>query len=215
MANPAHVTANKTRVLDPGADSAPMVVVYRGLGPEYAETYAYDTADWMIRQIQKAIPKETLSKIIFAVPDDYNQDCEKCIQQAKALIDKRNGKISTYSLCGFSRGGAPVYKNLTLRTWKILGLIDPVTPAMAKIPDTAVDDYASRIRCVYGVSHWGTKPPKDKLPKNYSKDERSHVETRDFYAHLKDLKVEMIDGDDQGHADMPGVFFKKYGSSFL
>jgi hypothetical protein len=39
---------------------------------------------------------------------------------------------------------------------------------------------------------------------------------RDFYDHLKALKVDMIDAtDSQGHADMPAVFFKKYGSSFL
>jgi hypothetical protein len=81
MANPVQVTENKTRVLDPGVDSGPLVVVYRGLGPEFGKAYAYDTADWMIGQIQKAIPKESLNKIVFAVPDDYNQDCEKCIQQ--------------------------------------------------------------------------------------------------------------------------------------
>jgi hypothetical protein len=215
MATPVQFTENKTRVLDPGADSAPMVLVYRGLGPEFREAYAYDTADWMIGQIQKAIPKESLNRIIFAVPDDYNQDGEKCIQQAKELIEKRKGTISSYSLCGFSKGGAPVYKNLTRRTWKILGLIDPVSPSMEGFSDKAVDDYASRIRCVYGVSHWGTKPAKDKLSKDYSKDEKVHVKTRDFYLHLKALKVDMIDGDDQGHADMPRVFFKKYGSSFL
>ena len=72
MSYPVQVTKNKTRVLEPGAASAPMVVVYRGLGPEFRKAYAYDTADWMIGQIQKAIPKESLNKIIFAVPDDYN-----------------------------------------------------------------------------------------------------------------------------------------------
>jgi hypothetical protein len=215
MATPVQITKNKTRVLDPGADSAPMVVVYRGLGPEFKEAYAYDTADWMVRQIQKAIPTESLSKIIFAVPDDYTQDSEKCIQEAKELVEKRNGKISSYSLCGFSKGGAPLYRNLSRRTWRILGLIDPVSPSMEGLSDKAVDDYAARIRCVYGVSHWGTEPPTDKPSKDYSKDERVYVKTRDFYAHLKALKVQMIDGDDQGHPDMPGVFFKKYGSSFL
>jgi hypothetical protein len=215
MGNPVQITDNKTRVLDPGADSAPMVVVYRGLGPEFRQAYAYDTADWMISEIQRAVPKESLSKIIFAVPDDYNQDCEKCLQQAKDLIDKRKGNISSYSLCGFSKGGAPLYRNLTRRTWKILGLIDPVSPGMEGFSDKAVDDYAPRIRCVYGVSHWGTQPAKDKLPKDYSKDERGYVTIRDFYRHLKALKVQMIDGDDQSHKDMPGVFFKKYGSSFL
>ena len=215
MANPVQITENKTRVLDPGADSAPMVLVYRGLGPESGKAYAYDTADWMIVQTQKAIPKETLSQIIFAVADDYNQDSEKCIHQAKALIDKRKGLISSYSLCGFSKGGAPVYRSLTRKTWKIVGLIDAVSPSMEALSDKVVDTYAAKIRCVYGVSHWGTRPPKDKQSKAYTKNERVYMKTKDFYDHLKALKVEITDGDDQGHAEMPGVFFKKYGSSFL
>jgi hypothetical protein len=53
VGNPVHVTKNKTRVLDPGVPSAPMVVVYRGLGPETGKDYAYDTADWMIEQDKK------------------------------------------------------------------------------------------------------------------------------------------------------------------
>ena len=63
MSNPVQVTKNKTRVLDPGAASAPMVVVYRGLGPETGKDYAYDTADWIIEQIKKAIPKESLEEV--------------------------------------------------------------------------------------------------------------------------------------------------------
>lgn len=39
---------------------------------------------------------------------------------------------------------------------------------------------------------------------------------KDFYDHLKALDVDRIDATDkQGHSDMPAVFFKKYGSSFL
>jgi hypothetical protein len=215
MSTQVQVTKNKTRVLDPGADTAPMVLVFRGLGPEMGKAYAYDTADWMMTQIQNAIPNEVLNKIIFAVAYDYNQDSERCIQEAKELIDQRNGKISGYSICGFSKGGAPVYRNLARRVWKIVGLIDPVSPSMEAIQDTAVDKYASQIRCVYGVSHWGTIPPKTKAAKDYSKNERVYVKTKDFYDHLKALKVQMIDGDSQGHADMPGVFFKKFGSSFV
>jgi len=217
MGNPVQITKNKTRVLDPGANSAPMVVVYRGLGPETGKDYAYDTADWIIEQIKKAIPKASLNQIIFAVPDDYNQDCETCLHQAKELIDKRNGNISSYSLCGFSKGGAPLYKNLSRRTWKILGLIDPVSPSMVKgFSNAAVDKYASKIRCVYGVSHWGTRPPPGAVPKHYTKSQRGYMTIRDFYDHLKALKVDMIDAaDNQGHSDMPEVFFKKYGSSFL
>jgi hypothetical protein len=211
MANSVQVTKNKTLVLDPGADTAAMVVVYRGLGPEMGKSYAYDTAKWMMETIQKAIPQESLNKIIFAVPDDYNQDCESCIQQAKERIDQRKGKISSYSLCGFSKGGAPVYKNLSRRTWKILGLIDAVSPSMEGISDKVVDAYSSRIRCVYGVSHWGSpnSPPG-------SKEARVYKKTLDFHNHLQALKVDMIDATkQQGHRDMPEAFFKEYGSSFL
>jgi hypothetical protein len=39
---------------------------------------------------------------------------------------------------------------------------------------------------------------------------------KDFYDHLQALNVDMIDAtDNQGHRDMPAVFFRKYGSSFL
>jgi hypothetical protein len=107
LGNPVHVTKNKTRVLDPGVNSAPMVVVYRGLGPETGKDYAYDTADWMIEQIKKAIPNESLNRIIFAVPDDYNQDCETCLHQAKELIDKRKGNISSYPPAGSQRAVRP------------------------------------------------------------------------------------------------------------
>ena len=204
-------------MLDPGADIVAMVIVYRGLGPEMGKAYAYDTADWIIEQVKKAIPKESLDKIIFAVPDDYNQDCETCLHQAKQLIDKRNGKISSYSLCGFSKGGSPVYQNLSRKPWKILGLIDAVSPSMVKgFSNTDVDKYAPRIRCIYGVSHWGTRPPPGTSPKHYTKSQRGYMTIKDFYDHLKALDVDMIDAtDNQGHADMPAVFFKKYGSSFL
>ena len=42
-----------------------------------------------------------------------------------------------------------------------------------------------------------------------------NTKTKDFYDHLKELNVDMIDGDDNHHYEMPRIFFKKYGSSFL
>lgn len=210
-----HVTNNGTRVFDAGADSAPMVVVYRGLGPEAGADYNYDTASWILQQIIAAIPKDTLEKIIFAVADDYTQPCKTCIQEATELVSKRNGTISSYSICGFSKGGAPLYKNLQLKDWKIVGLIDPVTPTMESMADSVVDGFASRIRCVYGVTHWGKEPLAKKLPKDYTKSERGYTKTKEFYDHLKDLKVTIIDADSDGHSDTPGIFFKNYGSAFL
>ena len=209
------VTENKTRVLDPGADTAPMVVVYRGLGPEMGKAYAYDTADWMIDQIQKALPKEMLNRIIFAVPDDYNHDCDQCIKQATAVIEKRGGKVGIHSLCGFSKGGAPVYRNLSRRPWQIVGLIDAVSPSMEGHSDKIVDGYSAKIRCIYGVSHWGPKPPKDKSPNSYSRGEKVYTKAREFYDHLKSIGAKITDGDTQGHAEMPGLFFRKYGADFL
>jgi hypothetical protein len=152
------------------------------------------------------------------VPDDYSVDLETSIQQATALI---KGKITTYSLCGFSKGGAPLYRNLTKRTWKILGLIDPVSPSMVKLTkDTrmdngVVDPYFKKIRCIYGVSHWGTPPPPGKDRKAYNGNEVSYAEIKDFYDHLKDLGVDMIDAGKKSHKEMPEAFFEQYGSSFL
>ena len=214
-------TKNDTVVLDPGIGSAPMVIVYRGLGPERGPDYDYDTAEWILGEIQKAIPKETLSKIIFVAPDDYTKDLGTSVQQAKDLI---KGSISSFSLCGFSRGGEPVYRNLASQPWKIVGLIDPVPPDWEPVKqgdkkgprfdNSVVDRYASKIRCVYGVDHWGDRPAKGQPPT--TKEEKNWVAVNEFHKHLKGLKVAMTDATDkQSHKEMPGVFFKKYVSSFL
>lgn len=203
-------TDNNTLVLDAEVENAPMVIVYRGLGPETGPDYAYDTAEWMMGEIQDALAPDLLKKIIFVVPDDYDHDCETCIQQATAKIKT---KISGFSLCGFSKGGKPLYKNLRLRAWKILGLIDPVSPSMEGLDNEIVDKYASKIRCVYGV--WGDKPPDDKDPKAYTKKERLYVKNTDFHAHVKELKGAQQVFRSDGHPQMPGVFFKKFGAAFV
>jgi hypothetical protein len=207
------VTANQTRVLDPAAntsqddvsfaDPAPpapdamaMVVVYRGLGPEAGHDYAWDTADFLVRQIITTVPADVLSKVIFVVPDSYTVDCAKCIKQATELIDARNGKISSYSLCGFSRGGANVYANKSLKNWKILGLIDPVTPGSSNV----VDSVAAKIRCVYNVNNWDPKKYKDTV--------------KNFRNYLKNLKVKMVEAPDK-HWDMPALFFKTYARELV
>lgn len=215
-------TANKTKVLDPLAgaktfEALPMVVVYRGLGPETGPSYNWDTADWMILQIKNATPKELLSKAIFVVPDDYRVDCGTCLHQAEQLIGK-NRIISFYSLCGFSRGGECVYKYLSLRAWRILGLIDPVSPTMEGYKNDVVDKFASSIRCVYNIRNWGKPPKEGKRRESLTKGEKNYETLTTFYDHLKkDLNVKMVDATDvrnpdtNNHADMPALFFKTYG----
>jgi len=214
-------TKNKTLVLDAEAANAPMVVVYRGLGPETGKrAYQYDTSDFIMKQIQKALSDDLLKKIIFVVPDDYNVDLETSIQQATALV---KGKITTSSLCGFSKGGAPLYKNLTKRTWKIVGLIDPVSPSMVKLSNDGkqrmdngvVDPYVKSLRCIYGVDHWGTAPDKGKAPKAYTDGEVSYTKIKAFYDHLKEIGVKMIDAGNKSHAEMPRAFFEEYGPDFV
>jgi hypothetical protein len=86
----------------------------------------------------------------------------------------------------------------------------------AVISDVLRDKYAPRVRCIDGVSHWGTWPPAGTPPKHYTKSQRGYLTIKDFCDHLKALDVDMIDAtDNQGHSDMPAVFFKKYGSSFV
>lgn len=212
------VTKNNTLVLDAEVENAPMVVVYRGLGPEVDSDHAYDTSEWMLEQIKEALSDDLLKKIIFVVPDDYTVDLEHAIQQATALI---KGKVTTYSLCGFSQGGVPLYKNLRKRPWKIVGLIDPVSPSMVwvskdkRMENDVVDPYAKSIRCIYGVSHWGTEPAEGKDPKAYTKKERGYTTIKDFYDHLTDLGVKMIDAGKKRHPEMPEAFFEEYGSDFI
>jgi len=203
-------TENKTLVRDAEVENAPLVIVYRGLGPETGPDYAWDKAEWMMGQIEDALSDDLLKKIIFVVPDDYNQDCETCIQQATAKI---KAKVTGFSICGFSKGGAPLYNNLRLRAWKIVGLIDPVSPSMEGLDNEIVDKYASKIRCVYG--DWGDKPAEDKDPKAYTKKERVYVKKRDFHAHVKGLKGAQQVFRSEGHPQMPGIFFTKYGSAFV
>jgi hypothetical protein len=214
-----HTTQNKTMVFDPEVDTANVVVVYRGLGPEYKKSYSYDTAAWLLGEARSGVGKDLESKIIFVVPDDYNQDCATCIDQATKVIKT---KINRYSLCGFSKGGSQVYKNLRLKVWKILGLIDSVSPTMVKktsdgerYKDDIIDDYVSQIRCVYGVSHWGAPPPKGRKPEHYTDNDWSFVKTKNFHDHLEEIKAEMTDDDKDDHSDMPRVFFKTYGSAFV
>jgi hypothetical protein len=203
----------RTLVLDPlagdktpyTAPALPMVVVYRGLGPETGkEWFKYDTADWMVDQIynNSSLPLEFRDNVIFVVPYDYSEKCKllDCLHEAEQkLIDNRNGETSFYSLCGFSRGGACVYDplNLYLRDWSILGLIDPVLPSNIEV----LDNFAHRIRCVYGLKTWGDKDTQG----------RRQV----FFEHLASKGAKVVWREDVIHQDMPALFFYTYGSDLV
>ena len=187
-------------------DALPMVIVYRGLGPESG--YSWDDAEWMAKEIVKATP-ELVKKVIFVVPYDYNQDCETCIQQATKLINERNGTISSYSLCGFSQGGTCVYKYVAIRDWKIVGLIDPVPPTTTLDKDgkahSVLDSVPARnIRYVYNANNWS----KSKLLGGI-KELRNYLKKRG-------VDVAAADAANKAgvqHPDMPGLFFKTFGGA--
>ena len=103
-------------ILDPESDSAPAAVVYGGL-------YNWEGA-WLIPRI----PEDLKKNVIFVLPTHYTNDCAVCLKELRDKISP--DKISSYSLCGYSRGGIDVYKYFRLVNWKILGLIDPSAPTM-------------------------------------------------------------------------------------
>jgi hypothetical protein len=172
-------------VLDPELDSAPVVVVYGGL-------YGWEGA-WLINKI----PVDLKQSAIFVLPYHYETDCALCLKELRSKVS--TDKISSYSLCGYSRGGICVYQYWKLEDWKILGLIDPSAPRMYKPPfaDTVLDSVSTKIRCVYWVPNWGKDGYDGKIP--------------DFAQHLRDLKVKMTEKATP-HPDMPKFFFTTYGS---
>jgi hypothetical protein len=173
-------------VLDPETDSAPVAVVYGGLyGWEY---------DWLIPRL----PLDLKQSVIFVLPTHYLVDCGACLKELHQKISP--DRISSYSLCGYSRGGINVYKYLTLVDWKILGLIDPSAPQMGGFQDTVLDGAKDKIRCVYWMNNWSKA---DYFPKIQS-----------FHDHLTDLKVRMTDQTPTLHSKMPTFFFETYRSDF-
>ena len=162
-----------------------MVVVYGGL-------YGWEGA-WLINKI----PVDLKQSAIFVLPYHYETDCALCLKELRSKVS--TDKISSYSLCGYSRGGICVYQYWKLEDWKILGLIDPSAPRMYKPPfaDTVLDSVSTKIRCVYWVPNWGKDGYDGKIP--------------DFAQHLRDLKVKMTEKATP-HPDMPKFFFTTYGS---
>ena len=173
-------------VLDPESGSAPAIVVYGGL-------YGWEGA-WLAPKI----PSDLKQSTIFVLPTHYTNDCATCLKELRAEISP--DKISSYSLCGYSRGGIDVYKYLKLETWKILGLIDPSAPTMGGYEDTVLDGVKDKVRCVYRMANWKGA---DYFPKIDS-----------FHQHLVDLKVKMVDNTATPHDQMPKLFFETYRSDF-
>ena len=173
-------------VFDPGLQqAAPAVVLFGGL-------YGWE-GPWF----KEHLPANTLNEMIFACPLHYTNDCADALKDLSSVIS--DDKISSYSLCGYSRGGIEVYRYKDLKDWKILGLIDPSAPTMGKFPDTVLDSQKSKIRCFYNLGNWEGA---DYYPKIQS-----------FHQHLIDIKADLTD-EAHLHQNIPKFFFLKYGAAF-
>ena len=172
-------------VVDPETSPAPAVVVYGGL-------YGWE-GEWLVHEI----PPYLLAKVIFVLPRHFTNDCGACLKELHTKISPEN--ISSYSLCGYSRGGVEVYRYQNLIEWKILGLIDPTAPTMGGFQETVLDGVSDKIRCVYWVPNWGKDGYGGRIPS--------------FAQHLRDLGVKMKE-QATDHRYMPALFFGVYGSEF-
>ncbi len=174
-------------VLDPGLDSAPAIVVYGGL------------RGWQGAWLINRIPSDMLQSAFFIMPYQFTADCNVCLKEFRGKAD--TSKVSSYSLCGYSRGATPVYQYFKIEEFKLIGLIDPGSPDLndPKYDDTVLDSVATKIRCVYWVPNWGKGGYGGRIP--------------DFAQHLRDLKVKMTEKAVE-HEDMPNFFFKTYGMDF-
>jgi hypothetical protein len=173
----------------PDRDWPSAVVVYGGL-------YGWEGA-WLLKKIPLAVQQS----VVLVLPKHYTNKLKDCLDELHAQIKPEN--ISSYSLCGFSRGGVEVYRyraaaEVGVKDWKILGLIDATAPTMAQFPDTVLDSVKNKVRCVYWVPHWTDYG--DKVP--------------NFAKHLRDIKVNIVE-EQIHHADMPKLFFDRFKSDFV
>jgi hypothetical protein len=176
---------DRSVVIVPDTDWPRAVVVYGGL-------YGWEGA-WLIKQIPAALQ----SALLFVLPKHYTNDCAACL----AEVDTRlKIPISSYALCGYSRGGIEVYRNMNLKPWKILGLIDPSAPTLGDFTDDVLDSVSSKVRCVYWVPNWGKTGYQGRVPR--------------FAQHLRDLKVMMVEKATP-HDVMPASFFQEFGKELL
>ncbi|HET9902628.1 MAG TPA: hypothetical protein VFQ27_02865 [Xanthobacteraceae bacterium] len=172
-------------VMMPERKPAPAIVLYGGL-------YHLEGA-WFVKQIPAALT----ACVAFVLPKHYTNKCTTCLDELHSQIAADD--ISSYSLCGYSRGGVEVYRYRDLKDWKIFGLIDPTAPSMGGFKDTVLDAKKDRIRCVYWVPNWGKDGYGGRIPA--------------FAQHLRDLKVDMKE-EAVGHKHMPTYFFKTYGKEW-
>ena len=173
-------------VTDPESSPCPAVVVYGGL-------YGWE-GEWLVHEI----PQDLLRSVIFVLPTHFTNDCNACLKELHAKIGPE--KITSYSLCGYSRGGVEVYRYQSIVPWKILGLNDPTAPTMGGFSETVLDNVSNKIRCVYWVPNWGKDGYGGRIPS--------------FAKHLRDLKVKMLEQATQ-HRYMPSLFFSAYRTDLL
>jgi len=173
-------------VLDPESGPSSAVVVYGGLHGWQGE--------WLVPEI----PEYLRRSVIFVLPRDFRNDCNACLKELHRKISPEN--ITSYSLCGYSRGGVEVYRYRNLAQWKILGLIDPTAPTMGGFRETVLDSVSYKIRCVYWVPNWGKDGYGGRIPS--------------FANHLRDLKVKMVEQAKE-HRYMPSLFFNNFGFDLL
>ena len=173
-------------VIVPEVNPSPAIVLYGGL-------YGYEGA-WFL----KHIPGGMQQNVAFVLPKHYTNDCADCLKELHSAVPAE--QISSYSLCGYSRGGVEVYRNRGLKEWKVFGLVDPTAPTMGGFDDDVLDNSVSKIRCVYWVPNWGKDGYGGKVPK--------------FAQHLRDIKADMTEKAVE-HKDMPDFFFKTYGNAWM
>lgn len=182
---PKRIDLSHSVVTLPATDPAGAVVVYGGL-------YGWE-GGWLINQIPVALQ----NSLVFILPKHYSNSCTACLDE----VDKKlKLTISSYAICGYSRGGIEVYRNLRTKPWKILGLIDPSAPTMGGFKDTVLDGDSGKIRCVYWVPNWGKTGYDGKIP--------------NFAQHLRDKNVKIVERATE-HKVMPTFFFKEFGADLL
>lgn len=128
-----------------------------------------------------------------------------CLAEVIKLVSE--DRISSFSLCGFSQGGIQVYQNRAAKDWKIIGLIDPVTPSMCCAPakDGLLGAPMAKIRGVYRRDNWETSP-------SYDANYMAGLKSNGANVVEKSLKP---GPEGYNHLQMPEFFFKNFLNDFL
>ncbi len=181
----AVVELDTSVIVTPDKASAPAIVLYGGL-------YGLEGA-WFVKQI----PEKVLKSAVWVLPKSYKNDVKKALKELHGQYSPDN--ITSYSLCGYSRGAVEVYRHKAVKDWKIFGLIDPTAPSMGGFEDTVLDASVAKIRCVYWVPNWGEDGYGGRIPA--------------FAQHLRDIKADMKE-QNVDHKKMPTFFFEQYGKEW-